>query len=159
MGPELSTLLAATTPVGELRLAIPLAVYRYGLPWYQALGWSLVGNLLPVVVLLWALHRVGGFLQSFPNPVGRFLTWRAARLRAAHAGRFQRYGAMALVMFVALPLPFTGAWTGTLAAWAFDIPYRRALPVIALGVLIAGAIVSTLTVTGSFLWLLVVTPE
>jgi uncharacterized membrane protein len=53
-----------------------------------------------------------------------------------------------LVAFVAIPLPFTGAWTGSLAAWVFQVPPRSAIPLIALGVVIAGGVVTAVTLTG-----------
>lgn len=144
----LTIVLAAMTPVGELRLAIPLAMYHFHLPWFQALAWSWLGNMLPVPFLLVGLNLSGRLILSFNNPLGRLLTWRTNRLRSQQGERFRKYGSLALVIFVAIPLPLTGAWTGSLAAWAFDIPTRKALPLIALGVLGAGIIVTTLSQLG-----------
>ena len=144
----LRTFGAAMTPVGELRLSIPLAVLVLGLPWQQALLVSVAGNLVPVLVLVPGLERLSRFLLSFPNPAGRLLAWRAESLRHAHTARFQKYQALALVALVAIPLPMTGAWTGSLAAWVFMVPARRAIPLIALGVAIAGVIVTALTMAG-----------
>ncbi len=132
------------TPIGELRLAIPLGIER-GMPWYAAFGWAVLGNLVPVVFLLWALEPLSKVLTSFPNPAGRLLQWRARRLRETRAQAFQRWGALALVPFVAIPLPVTGAWTGCLAAWVFGVRRRTAFPAIVLGVLLAGVIVTALT--------------
>lgn len=148
MNPAIYVVLTAMTPVGELRASIPLGIQQFGLPWYQALLLSLVGNTIPVFVLLWALPKLSAFLLSFPNPVGRFIMWRAERLRTSQGERFKKYGAAALLPFVAVPLPLTGAWTGCLLAWAMDIPPRKAFPMIWLGVLLAGIIVSVLTLGG-----------
>ena len=63
----------------------------------------------------------------------------------------EKYGAIALITFVAIPLPFTGAWTGSIGAFLFNIPFKKAFPLILLGVLISGAIMLLLTQTG--LWL------
>ena len=144
----LQVLVAAMVPIGELRLSIPLGVYGLGLPWPQALLLSLVGNMAPVLVVLPLLDRVARLLQLRPNPLGRLLEWRVQRLQAVHAERFLKWGAAALVLFVAVPLPFTGAWTGTLAAWAFRVPYKLAVLFIGVGVLIAGAIVTAATLVG-----------
>ena len=144
----LYTILWAMTPVGELRVAIPLAILEYGLHWYQALPLSLLGNMIPVFFLLWALPRLSVLLYSMHNPIGRFWNWRAERLRTRSGSWFKKYGAFALIPLVAVPLPFTGAWTGCLAAWLFDIPPKKALLPIAIGVLIAGIIVTTLTYIG-----------
>ena len=143
----LLTFVAAMTPIGELRLAIPLGVSK-GVPWSQALPIAVVGNMVPVLLLIPGLDRLSALLLSFPNPLGRVFTWRAERLRQTQTGRFQKYGAIALVVLVAIPLPMTGAWTGSLAAWIFRVPARQAIPLIALGVVIAGLIVTALTVSG-----------
>lgn len=145
-------------PICELRCAIPLGMESYDLPWIGRLGYdlpwygvflvSVVGNLVPALFWLLTLPRIGGWLTAFPNPVGRFLLWRSERLRSANAERFHRHSALALMLLVAVPLPMTGVWTGSLAAWAFEIPFRRALPPIALGVVIAGVVVTSLTGLG-----------
>lgn len=145
---SLFIILIAMSPIGELRLAIPLGMSIYEFHWYQALLLSLLGNMIPVFFLLWLLPRLSKLLLSFPNPAGRFLNWRAERLRTRQRNRFRKYGALFLIPLVAVPLPFTGAWTGCIAAWVFDIPPRKALLLIAIGVLIAGVIVTILTYLG-----------
>lgn len=143
------TILAAATPVGELRLAIPLAVYVYKMQWYEAFILGVCGNMIPVFFLVSTLDRIERVLERFPNPFLSILRWRAGKLRAAQTPKFERYQFMALVALVAIPLPGTGAWTGALAAWVFQIRPRRAIPLISLGVLIAGAIVTSITMLGS----------
>ena len=145
-------------PVCELRCAIPLGMESYDLPWlgmqgydlpwYGVLPVSVIGNLVPALFWLLVLPRLGLLLTSFPNPLGRFLLWRSGELRKRNVHRFRRYGPAALTLLVAIPLPMTGVWTGSLAAWAFEIPFWRALPPIALGALIAGVIVTGLTSLG-----------
>lgn len=146
--PSLYIILYAMLPIAELRVAIPLGMLQYDMHWYHALGLSLLGNMIPVFFLLWLLPWLSRLLLSFPNPVGRFLTWRAERLRSTQGNRFKKYGALALIPFVAVPLPLTGAWTACLAVWAFDIPPKKALLLISIGVLIAGVIVTILTLSG-----------
>lgn len=138
----------AMTPIGELRLAIPLAIGKYDVVWYVALPIAVVGNMVPVLILMPGLNRISRMLSSFPNPAGRLLAWQENRLRRVQSRRFDRYGGLALVILVAIPLPMTGAWTGSLAAWTFGIPPRLAIPLIALGVLIAGLIVTAVTLSG-----------
>ncbi len=144
-------LLAAMTPVGELRLAIPLGIQGLDMPWASVLALSLTGNMVPVFVLVLGLERVSNLLLRSPNPVGHLLDWRSRRLRLTQSERFRRYGPVVLVLFVAIPLPLTGAWTGSLAAWVFQVPPRTAIPIIALGVLIAGIIVTAVTLTSASL--------
>ncbi|MBI2867217.1 MAG: small multi-drug export protein [Chloroflexi bacterium] len=150
-GDILKTFAWAMTPIGELRLSIPLGIITYDLPWYAVFPISIAGNIAPVLLILPALDRIARFLQSFPNPLGRLLAWRVAQLQKRQGKRFERYGALALLAFVAVPLPLTGAWTGCLAAWVFRVPYRRAVAVIFPGVLVAGVIVTALVESGSHL--------
>ena len=151
----LRTLAAAMTPVGELRLAIPLSISHLGVPWYQALPIAIVGNMLPVLVLVPGLERITTLVRRYPSPVSRALDWWIARVTRTYRGHYQRYGALALVGLVAVPLPFTGAWTGSVVAWAFRVPPRTAIPLIALGVVIAGVTVTLLTQAGIHLSLLI----
>ncbi len=144
------TFLWSMTPIGELRLAIPIGMGRYDLPWYGVLPVAVVGNLVPALFWLLALPSLGRLVTRFPNPVGRVLIWRTEKLRQHNSQRFQKHGALALVLLVAVPLPMTGVWTGSLAAWAFEIPFRKALPLIGLGALAAGCIVTALTGLGIF---------
>ena len=151
-------LLWSMAPVCELRCAIPLGMESYELPWLGSQGYDLpwygvlpvavVGNLVPALFWLLVLPRLGSLLISFRNPIGRSLTWRTQKLRERNLQRFQKYGAPALTLLVAIPLPVTGVWTGCLAAWVFEIPFWKALAAIALGALIAGAIVTGLTGLG-----------
>lgn len=144
----LSTIGMAAAPVGELRFAIPWAVVKFDFTWYQAMTWAFIGNLIPVLILPWVLHRLGYKMLSFPQPIRGLLVWRTDRLRSSGGAWFSRYGRWALIPFVATPLPFTGAWTGVLAAWAFDIHPRKSIPMMVLGVLGAAIIVTTLTELG-----------
>ena len=144
----LLTFAAAMTPVGELRLAIPLALLTYDLEWYVALPVAALGNMVPVLILVPGLQRISTILQSFPNPAGRLLLWQRERVRRVQGPRFEKYGSLALIILVAIPLPMTGAWTGSLAAWVFGIPPRRAIPLIAVGVAIAGVVVTAVALSG-----------
>ena len=144
----LEVLFAAMTPVGELRFSIPLGIYTLDMPWYQVLPISIVGNIVPVLFIIPGLHMAAALLHKQPTFLTRVLDWRTQSLLRTYDKRFAKYGATFLVVLVAIPLPITGAWTGSLASWAFGIPARRAIPLIALGVVIAGVIVTVLTVTG-----------
>jgi uncharacterized membrane protein len=77
----------------------------------------------------------------------RFFEWLFARTRK-RSGALEKYGAIGLVLFVAIPLPVTGAWTGSAAAFLFGIPFRKAFPIILLGVMIAGGLVTAAVLGG-----------
>jgi uncharacterized membrane protein len=139
---------AAMIPIGELRFSIPYGIVGLEASWPSVLVISIVGNMLPPMILLPLLNRIAMMLNSFPNPMARLLQWRVRHLQTAYGGHFRRWGAPILVLLVAIPLPFTGAWTGTLVAWIFQIQFRVAIPLIATGVIIAGLVVTVITIGG-----------
>lgn len=143
----LTVFLTAAAPVSELRGAIPLALGVYKLPLVTTLILAITGNIFPVFFILWLLNPVQSWLSKNFQIFERFFKWLFSFTRSRHARKFELYEEFALVILVAIPLPMTGAWTGSLAAFVFGIPYKKALPLIFLGVLIAGAIV-TLVSTG-----------
>ena len=104
--------------------------------------------MVPVLILVPGLRRISAILLSFPNPAGRLLLWQQERVRRVQGPRFEKYGSLALIILVAIPLPMTGAWTGSLASWVFGIPPRRAIPLIAIGVAIAGVVVTAVALSG-----------
>ena len=148
MPDELIVLLTAMTPIGELRASIPLAITSMEMPWPRALGLSIVGNIIPVPFILYALRTVGARIEAQQNVAGRILRWRTARIQQSWGPRVQRYGFLGIVLAVAIPFPLTGAWTGALVVWTLHEPVRRGLPAIAVGVVIAGVIVTSLTLAG-----------
>ena len=145
---ELIVILTAMTPVGELRAAIPLALLTYDMPWPQAYVLAVIGNVLPMPAVLLALRTVGARIERQEHVVARLLRWRTRRVEQAWGDRIRQWGFAGIVLIVAIPLPLTGAWTGTLAVWAMDVPARRGLPAIAVGVAVAGAVVTALTLAG-----------
>jgi len=128
----------ATLPVFELRGAIPLAL-GLGLSPGHAFLLSLIGNILPVLPMLYGLRWAVHWLERF-EPVRRALEWVFARTQRRSTG-VQKYGTLGLVLLVAIPLPTTGVWTATLAAFLFNIRTQYAFPAIVLGTVIAGLIV------------------
>ena len=144
----LQVFFAAMTPVGELRISIPIGIHILDLPWYQVLPISIIGNLLPVLLLVPCLHVGAIWLRKYPTFLTKMLDWRAASLLHTHNNQFAKYGPVFLVFLVAIPLPMTGAWTGSLASWVFGIPARKSILLIAVGIVIAGTIVTVLTETG-----------
>lgn len=145
----IKTLLLAMTPIGELRVALPMGILAYGLDWKTAYFFSVLGNIIPVVFLLLFLGPVSNWLSLKSKICAKFFTWIFERTRKKTNSRMDKYGAIALISFVAIPLPFTGAWTGSIAAFLFGIPFKKAFPLIFLGVLMAGIIVLALVSTGS----------
>ncbi len=143
---ELITLFIAALPISEIRGAIPAAVAMHlSLP--KAFFWACLGNLLPIVPLLLWLDAVSSWLsRRFPF-WRRFFEWLFSRTEAK-AAIIKRYETIGLALFVAVPLPLTGAWTGCVAAFLFRIPFRLAFLAIAAGVIGAGLIVSLAVYAG-----------
>lgn len=137
---ELITFILSTLPVSELRGAIPFAVSR-GIPWQKAYMIAVIGNFVPVIPILLFLGKVSEFLREHSRLFDRFFSWLFTRTmnRSAVVERFEAFG---LILFVAIPLPITGAWTGCVAAFLFKIPLKHAVPAITAGILIAGAVVT-----------------
>ena len=143
---ELVVLIVSALPISELRGAIPLAINVYGFAWYKAFLIAVAGNLLPVPVLILffnVLYRAFGRVPI----IKRFLDWIIERTRR-RGGLVEKYERIGLMLFVAIPLPVTGAWTGSLAATVFDVKRSYALISIFSGVLIAGVIVTCLSLLG-----------
>lgn len=139
----LLTFFTAMVPVLELRGAIPVGVAA-GLPPAAACAAAIAGNMVPVPFILLLIRRIFAWLRN----TALLGTKIAALERRAHLkGRVVRkYRLPGLVILVAIPLPGTGAWTGALVAALLDIRMRHAVPAIFLGVVIAGAIITALTI-------------
>ena len=145
--PELATLLIAMLPIAELRAAIPVALVGFDMPVWSAYLWAVIGNLIPAVFLLWLLDPVSKWLMEKSTFFNKFFTWVFTRTRKRFTTKSAKYGTfITLVLFVAIPLPITGAWTGTAAAFLFGIPFKKSFAAILIGVLVAGAIVTLMTV-------------
>jgi uncharacterized membrane protein len=136
------TMLIAMVPVIELRGAIPYGIAR-GLPFWPVFFTAFVGNLLPAPFIILFIRKIFAFLRRnrLLGPMIEKLE-RKAHLKGRIVNRYKNFG---LFLFVAIPLPGTGAWTGALIAAFLDIRLRKALPSVALGVLTAGLLVSAIS--------------
>ena len=137
------TFLVGMTPVLELRGAIPLGVAA-GLPPLTACAAAILGNIVPVPFIMLLFRRVFRWLRKTAF-LGPKIDWleRRAHLKGRLVRRYRLPGRLLLV---AVPLPGTGAWTGALVATLRDIRLRHAFPAIAAGVVIAGVLITLLTV-------------
>ncbi len=146
----LITLVAAALPVSEVRGAIPLAIGVYGYAPWQAYILSVFGNLLPIIPLLLFLGPVSDYLRRF-GWGDQFFSWLFARTRRKYIQDHENFGLTALAIFVAIPLPMTGAWSGCAIAFLLGFRFWPAFAAIAAGVLLAGVIVTTAVVGVQFL--------
>lgn len=144
---ELIVVLIAMLPLAELRVSIPIAIYAFELDPFTAFYLSVIGNMIPVIPLLLFLEPVSNYLRRWR--IGDiFFTWLFERTQHKHNDNFEKYGSIGLAIFVGIPLPVTGAWTGCAAAFVFGFKFKNAFLAILAGVIIAGAVVTTLTYMG-----------
>ena len=133
--------IVSMVPLIELRGAIPYAV-GFGLPIVPSIIVSVIGNMLPVPFIFLFARRILEWGKD-KKYIGKFFTWclekgeKGGRKLEEKAGRGLY---VALLLFVGIPLPGTGAWTGTLAASILDMDFKKSVLFVLLGVLLAGAI-------------------
>jgi len=139
---EIAVVVLAALPVSELRGAIPLGL-AMGFSPLKTYGLAFVGNLLPVVPLLFFLQPISDKLRHI-GIFEKFFNWLFERTRRK-AALVERFEALGLILFVAIPLPVTGAWTGCVAATLFKIRFRYAFAAITAGVVLAGLIVTAVS--------------
>lgn len=139
---ELMVLLIAAMPLIEARGAIPIGI-SLGMHPIHATFSEIIGSLIPAPFLLIYLEPIFTYLRN-TKYFHKFVD-KTIRRTLKKSERVKRYSIIGLVMFVAVPLPTTGIWSGCLAAILFDIPFRYALPAISLGATIAGMIMLILT--------------
>ena len=137
------TVIVAAVPIIELRGAIPLGVAN-GLDVQTALIASIIGNMLPVPIIILFVRKVFAWMRGLSEKLNHFVCKMEAKAEKNKAV-IDKYEWWGLVILVAIPLPGTGAWTGALVAAMLDMQLRRAVPAIFLGVVIAGLIVTTIT--------------
>ena len=137
------TVLVSMIPVVELRGGIPFGVAA-GLPVWAAFLAAVIGNLIPVPFIIVYIRRIFQWMRDKLPSLNRVVD---ALERKAHlkGRRVNKYKYLGLALFVAIPLPGTGAWTGSLAAAFLDMPLRKALPSIFIGIIVAGIAISILT--------------
>ncbi len=131
-------LLVSTMPFSELRGGIPLGIYL-GLPPIEAFLLAVIGNLLPIPFLLLFLERVEKIALSRKKLARLYV--KAVERVEKRKDVIERYGYLGLLMFVAIPLPMTGAWSGTLLAFLLRLNKAKSFIFIAMGVLLAGILV------------------
>ena len=136
-------LLVSMVPFIELRAAIPMGC-GMGLPAWQVYLAAVVGNMIPVPFIVLFIRRIFEFLRKHWKKLGGLVDRIEAKAMKKGA-KVRQAEILGLILFVAIPLPGTGAWTGSLIAALLDIRLKRSIPTIFLGVLIAGAIVTAVS--------------
>lgn len=138
---ELATFLIALVPVTELRASIPLAVKVYGLDPFVAWLYSVAGTYFAMVLIVLLLDPVSKILSKYIPPFGKFFRWLFEHTRKKADKKMEKYGAWAIFILSATPIPFIGGMTGALAAFVFGVPIKKSLPLMLAGTMFSGWIV------------------
>ena len=147
VGRELCVFFCSMLPIIECRGAIPLG-WGLGLPWWQTVLFSTAGNLLPVPFILLFIRAVLGWMRkSSVKFFSNIAAWLDRKIEK-HKGTIEKYSYWGVVLFVAIPFPGTGAWTGTLIASVLDLEPKKSFLAAVLGVLGATAIMTVISYCG-----------
>jgi len=131
---ELAVFIMAATPVIEVRGAVPFGFYL-GLPWQLNFSLNVVGSVIPVIPILWFLNTLTIKLRKIPW-WDKFFTWLFARTRAK-SKIIQEFELIGLILFIGIPFPGTGVWTGCIAAYLFGLRWLPTFICAILGTIIA----------------------
>lgn len=144
VGAHLCVLICSMIPIIELRGAVPLGA-GLGLPFWLNYILSVAGNMIPVPIILLCIKVVLNWMKGCKvklfNKVSNWLFEKAEKNR----GKIEKYGFWGLFIFVAIPLPGTGAWTGALVAAVIDMKFFKAFLSVLLGVMCAGVIMTLIS--------------
>ena len=143
IGKMCATFFISMLPVGELRVGLPYGI-ALGLEYPLALMAALLGNMIPVPFIIVYIKRIFTWLRKHMPRMDALIT-RLENRANLKGETVQKYGHWGLLLFVAIPLPGTGAWTGALIAALLNIRTSKAVPVILIGVCIAAAIMTLIT--------------
>ena len=147
------------TPIGELRLSIPMGIIVHHLNTVSVFFVSVIGNLVPAIFLLFFLKKVSVYFSEKSRIFHKLFTWWQTNAKKRYSEKVsrqggipseagQKYETIGLALFIAVPLPMTGAWTGALLAILMNLPFKKSFLAILLGVIGAGLIVTTMVVLG-----------
>jgi uncharacterized membrane protein len=130
----------------ESRYVIPFAI-NIGWDWWKAFPIAVAGNILPIPIILLFFKKVEKWLRRY-RFWSKLMDWLFSRTRDRANEVIRRYEYLGLLVFVALPFPFTGAWTGALIAYLFNLKFGKSLITIFFGVISASGIMTIVTLTG-----------
>lgn len=154
VSPEWAVFFLSMIPITELRASIPVGIEIYHLAIWKVWFISIIGDFIPALFILYLIPIFHDWLlqQKF---IGNVFKKKLKKAQKAFEGKYAKYGVIGLIIFVGIPLPFTGSWTGSLAAFIFNIPFKKSWPLIFAGVCIAATLMVLITVFagGTLRWL------
>jgi uncharacterized membrane protein len=143
---ELAVFLISIIPVTELRVALPLAYKVYGMSAFWSWFYSVAGTFFTMVIIVLALDPIAKILSKYIKLFDKFFVWLFEHTRKRAGGKMEKYGSWAIFILAATPIPFLGGMTGALAAFIFNVPLKKSLPLLLFGTMVSGIIVLGITV-------------
>ena len=142
IGSEVICFIISLFPILELRGGL-IAAALFQVPYLKALIICMIGNIIPIPFILLLIEKIFDWLRKF-RITGRFVNFLETKTMKKRT-QIDKWGFWGLVLFVGIPLPGTGGWTGALLASLLRIPVKRSAPAIGIGILLAAAIMSFVT--------------
>ena len=145
-------LFGSMIPFLESRYIIPYAMWEFNWYWWEAFPLAFLGNIIPIPFVLI-------FFKYFENYMRKYNFWTKIidkifdKTRTKANNKIEKYETLGLLVFVAIPLPFTGAWTGSLIAYLFNLNFYKSLITISIGIIISSTIMIILYSTGLLIWI------
>ncbi len=140
--------LLSMTPVGELRLSIPVGIIIYQLKVLPVLFVSVIGNMVPALFILLFFKKTSVYFSKKYTIFKKLCNIWENNTKEKYRDKIQKYGVIGLTLFIAIPLPLTGAYTGALLAVLMGISLRKSFFAVFLGVIIAGILVTLMVMLG-----------
>lgn len=140
--PDIVIFIISLLPILELRGGM-IAATLFGVPYVKALIICIIANIIPIPFILLFINKIFDWLKRFKT-AGRFVNWLETRTLKRRK-QIDKWGFLGLILFVGIPIPGTGAWTGALLASLLRIPVKRSSVAIGIGILLAAAIMSVVT--------------
>ncbi len=134
----------------EARYVMFYAIEILGWHYWHAFPIAILGNILPIPFILLFFKYVERFLRKY-GTWSRFMDWFFEKTRRRANASIKRYEHVGLLIFVALPIPFTGGWSGALIAYLFGLSFLKSLITIFAGIVIAAVIITVLTLSGQYM--------
>ncbi len=145
MAPLIQVILLSMAPISELRGAIPLGIMVYHLNPFLVTVVSMIFNLIPAIFIVLFFDAIMPWIKKRFPKLGKLIEKFSQKRQQKHRQKIERYGLWAIMAFVAIPFPLTGAWTGSLLSVLFEMPRLKSILAISGGIVISGCVVLSIT--------------
>lgn len=144
--PEAVVFILSFIPIVEIQASLPIAYGVYHFPVWKAMLIAIAGNLVPVFIVIYGWDWIIRFAKQHSPRFHAFMQKYHERLHKKAEQKIDKYGPYALILFMSIPLPFSGIWSASMIAWIFGIHKRQAIMSLFIGVIISVAVVTAIAV-------------